>query len=184
MSRRMTWRRAIASTPFPVGLRPVKATLLALPVDVDGGLTGWRDEIAAEVGLPIRTLDRHLARAVDAGWLRHVTHGGHGRRSTYTVQIPDDVARQQWQATDRVARHVVRATTPSCAPRGGGLNKEHSANVSEHVAVDLHRQRRGDHKRPSLVTTTSAPTSRPAADLFVSRRCVCGGLRTERGAAA
>lgn len=142
MSRRLTWRRTVASTPFPVGLRPVKATLLALPVDSNGVLTGWRDELAVTVGIPLRTLDRHLARAVAAGWLAHDVHGGHGRRARYTIRFPHEVvARHEWHTTDVVARHPLRATTASCAPRGGELNKDTSASVSEHKALDETRQR-------------------------------------------
>lgn len=145
MSRRAQWRAAVSAAPFSTGMRPVKATLLSLPIDVDGTLTAWREQIAETTGLPLRTIDRHLARACDAGWLRHDAHGGHGRRARYNVQLPSEVARHVWQTNTRVARHVVRATTSSCAPRGGELLKNY-ANVSEHVAVN-ERRRDVDHER-------------------------------------
>lgn len=97
MSRRTMWRRAVTSTPFPVGMRPVKATLLSLPMNPDGILEAWRDDVAAAAGVPLRTLDRHLARACSASWLHQQVRGGHGRRAVYTARIPGEVVRHKWQ---------------------------------------------------------------------------------------
>ena len=184
MSRRTTWLHAVTVAVFPVGLRPVKATLLALPVDADGIVTAWREDVASRVGLPRRTLDRHLSRACDAGWLAHVVRGGHGRKAVYEVQIPDQVARQKWQTTKgscaprsthnsgEVVRHVVAES-----------RKKTSASVSEHQALDarripeshspLLRVVRNDGltedssdreaKRCSLVAALSPGTGRPLA---------------------
>ena len=112
MSRRADWRRAISAATFPVGMRPIKATLLSLPIDADGRLCAWRDDIATTTGLPVRTVDRHLARACDAGWLTHDVQGGHGRRGTYTVSIPTaEVVRHKWHANPEVVRQrKLRAT--------------------------------------------------------------------------
>jgi hypothetical protein len=145
VSRRQQWRDAVQAAAFAVGLRPVKATLLSLPISVDGKLTAWRDEIAEATGLPLRTVGRHLARACEAGWLVHAVRGRHGRRSTYAVQIPDIVVGHLW-----------RTTTPSCRPRSTdnsprvvGHVVAHSikdtASASELVAVDNHRERQTEH---------------------------------------
>ncbi len=144
MTRRQ-WQAAIRATVFPVGMRPVKATLLSLPVDADGRMSAWRNDVAAITGLPVGTLKRHLASAVSAGWLTHEVHGGHGRRSVYRVTTPTQ------SCGPEMARKVVElwpihytATTSSCGPSGGPVNKE-SANVSEHGAVDELRERRINH---------------------------------------
>ena len=100
--RRDQWRQAVRAAPFPVGMRPVKATLLSLPVRTDGTVKAWRSELMEATGLPARTLNRHLARAVEAGWLRQDAHGGNGRRSVYTVSFPTEVVRHKWPATQKV----------------------------------------------------------------------------------
>jgi hypothetical protein len=88
-SRRATWARGVSSHQFTAGMRPVKATLLSLPMDPEGRVSAWRSELTDATGVPAGTLKRHLARAVKAGWLIHETHGGHGRRGTYRATFPD-----------------------------------------------------------------------------------------------
>lgn len=145
VSRRQQWLAAVRAAVFPVGMRPVKATLLSLPIEPDGTLTIWRDDLSARIGLPCRTIDRHLARACGAQWLHHEVRGGHGRRATYTVRVPGEVVRHKWPTTCascaphsrdnslRVVRHVVANSI------------EDRASVSEHVAVNNLRERRADH---------------------------------------
>ncbi len=94
LTPRLRWRQAVASDAFPRSERVVRGTLLCL-VDLmapTGELSVYREQIVATTGLPARTVDRHLARAVAAGWLRHEQHGGQGRRSLYVAQIPGDSA--------------------------------------------------------------------------------------------
>ena len=86
-----SWRRAVKSPGFPRDQRAIRATLLILSdlMAPDGSLQRWRDELAEATGLPERTVNRHLARAVAAGWLTHTAHGGHGRRGTYQASLPE-----------------------------------------------------------------------------------------------
>lgn len=87
---KQSWRRAVKSPRFPRDQRAIRATLLILSdlMAADGSLQRWREELAEATGLPERTVNRHLARAVAAGWLTHVAHGGHGRRGTYQASLP------------------------------------------------------------------------------------------------
>lgn len=110
-----------------------------------GELSVYRDEIVKATGLPPRTVDRHLARAVEAGWLRHEQHGGQGRRSLYVAQIPCDsapeVARYSAPGRGNSAPSTRWLSPGDSAPLNGALNKE-SASVSERVAVHDQRGRR------------------------------------------
>lgn len=147
----MRWRQAVASSAFPATERAIRGTLLCL-VDLmtsTGELMVWRDELIDVTGLPARTIDRHLARAVAAGWLTHETQGGKRRRAVYRATIPGD-------PDDRSVRHSRRAERQFCAPSTrrptpqfcappSGAHQEESTSVSEHGAVDDHRDRRTDH---------------------------------------
>jgi hypothetical protein len=140
------WRKAVSEQRFPVGMRPVKATLLALPMTPDGRIVVWRDALVELVGLPDRTLNRHLARAVKAGWLVRDVRGGNGRRSVYTAAIPDELSAINGAQLGKLSATGSYTTRGSCLPRGGALNRKiPSASVSEHVALDRNRERRDDH---------------------------------------
>jgi hypothetical protein len=144
MTRRQ-WQAAVRAAVFPVGMRPVKATLLSLPVDTDGALRVWRERLSETTGLPIGTLKRHLARAVDAGWLTHEVHGGHGRQGMYRVAVPTASCGPEMSHKAVELRPIHYTATPgSCGPRGEPLSNK-SANVSEHGAVDDLRERRNHH---------------------------------------
>ena len=143
---------------MPRELRVVRGTLL-LATDLmtaDGVLEVLREKLADQTGLPPRTLNRHLARAVESGWLAHDVAGGNGRRSRYTATMPScrpEVAHnpQQLQAMsgppqDGVAGHSL---VPNSAAVAGQL-VAHSidrASVSEHLALDQDqdRERGPDH---------------------------------------
>ena len=90
--RRVPWRDAVASAAFPSELRVVRGTLLCLAplMTPDGILDKERARLADVAGVPSRTLDRHVSRAVAAGWLDHVTAGGNGRNGVYRASIPAD----------------------------------------------------------------------------------------------
>lgn len=148
---RLRWQKALRSTEFPAGLRVVRGTLLALLDEVtpDGELCAWRDQLAVAAGLPSRTLDRHLQRAVDAGWLVRKVSGGNGRRAVYRTAIPSKLCATNGAQVAKLCATYSCATPGSCAPPGGELNKE-SASDSERVALDDHRGRRRTHDGESV----------------------------------
>lgn len=89
--RRVPWRAEVA-TRFPPELRWLRGTLLCL-VEVmqpDGTLDVTGDRMAEVTGLPPRTLERHLARAVAECWLIHLARGGNGRPASYAAAVPAD----------------------------------------------------------------------------------------------
>jgi hypothetical protein len=140
---RLRWQQALKAAPFSASQRTVKATLLTL-VDlmaVTGELEVWREEMVQATGLPPRTLDRHLHRAVEDGWLVRAVPGGHGRRSLYRAVIPASCA-------PSVAHNVgscappTRTQPPAVVRHPAANSREKSANVSERVAVDPDRGRR------------------------------------------
>lgn len=57
--------------------RVLRGTLRSLAglMTADGVLSQERDKLAARVGMPRRTLEYHLARAVELGWLVHLAAG-------------------------------------------------------------------------------------------------------------
>jgi hypothetical protein len=76
---------------FPPELRWLRGTLLCL-VEVmqpDGTLAVNNERLVEATGLPVRTIGRHLARAVAEGWLLHLTRGGNGRPAAYAAAMPD-----------------------------------------------------------------------------------------------
>ena len=148
LTPRLRWQQAVAAAAFPASLRPVKATLLVLValMTPTGELHAWRDEMVKACGLPPRTLDRHLQRAVSLGWLVHEDHGGRGRRGLYRAVIPETdsapwVARYSTPDEGDSAPPTRGLSQGDSAPLGGALNKE-SASESERVAVDDQRGRR------------------------------------------
>ena len=149
-TQRQRWARAIKSPAFPAHLRSIKGTLLSL-VDVAsaaGELHVWRGQLVAATGLPPRTLNRHLSRAVEAGWLAHPDHGGRGRRSRYLLIIPPDSAPEvaRYSVSERGdSGPLTRLLSPAdSGPPGGPLNKD-SASDSERGALNDQRGRRDDH---------------------------------------
>lgn len=89
-SIRVQWRTAVAGPTFPAELRVIRGTLLTLVevMTTAGVIQEYRPRLAKVTGLPERTVDRHLARAVDTGWLTHPTVGGNGRPSQYVAAFP------------------------------------------------------------------------------------------------
>jgi hypothetical protein len=151
LTPRLRWRQAVASDAFPRSERVVRGTLLCLVelMSSTGELSVMREDITELTGLPARTVDRHLARAVAAGWLIHERHGSRGRRSLYLAHIPGEesapeVARYSASGTGDSAPSTRGLTHRDSAPLGGALNKE-SANDSERVALDDDRGRRRAH---------------------------------------
>jgi hypothetical protein len=146
-SDRGRWVRAVKSADFPRDLRSIRATLLCL-VDVmsaEGVLSASRDRLADVTGLPVRTLNRHLGRAVEAGWLVHVVHGGNGRRSRYMAVIPNESCGPLSAYNDEELRATYSsATLPELRANWWPTHIDR-ASVGEHVAVDNYRHRRLDH---------------------------------------
>ena len=148
LTPRLRWRQAVASDAFPRSERVIRGTLLCL-VDLmspTGELSVMRDDIVTVTGYPARTVDRHLARAVAAGWLSHEQHGSRGRRSVYRAHTPGEesapgVARYSVPGGGDSAPSTRGLTRGNSAPLSGALNKD-SANDSERVAVDHQRGRR------------------------------------------
>lgn len=146
--RRVPWRDAVASAAFPAEMRVVRGTLLCLArlMTPDGTLDKSRAQMTDAAGLPPRTLDRHLARAVSAGWLEHVQSGGHNHNGKYGAALPEPDLCAPLLARNldlcaplaRMQRHDL------CAPPGGELINSRASD-SEHVAVNNNRDRRDDH---------------------------------------
>jgi hypothetical protein len=155
---RAAWRRAVGSEAFPRELRSIRGTLLLLAAGMtaDGELNVNRARLIELAALPPRSLDRHLARAVNGGWLNHVVHGGHGRRSRYQATSPSDSCAPlmadnttELRATngiqlDGVARHSLRGYADGVA-RHLVANSIDKGEQSEHLALDQDRERRTDH---------------------------------------
>jgi len=74
-SAKARWQMAVRTDPaWPSTCRVVRGTLLALAAEMrpDGVVRPLeRHVLAFRVGLPVRTLNRHLACAVEMGWLSH-----------------------------------------------------------------------------------------------------------------
>lgn len=123
----------------------IRGTLLALAeaMQPDGALSAGRIDLADVTGLPPRTLNRHLAQAVAAGWLAHERRGQKHVLPVYRATVPQ-------QATDGPLRPSLsgpstRVLRPVLSgPPGGPLHIE-SASVSEHVALDQQHDRRAAH---------------------------------------
>jgi len=185
LTPRLRWRQAVASDAFPRSERVVRGTLLCLVelMSSTGELSVMREDIVEMTGLPPRTVDRHLSRAVTAGWLIHERHGSRGRRSLYLAHVPGEesapeVARYSSPGSGDSAPSTRGLTPRDSAPTGGALNKE-SANDSERGAVDNHRGTRHApagsrairEARPTSTDGTygdewlPAPCKRPSSDI-------------------
>lgn len=143
LTPRRQWSQALASAPFTASQRPVKATLLTLAAVMTptGELYLGRDALVAATGLPVRTLTRHLQRAIEDGWLARDVPGGNGRRAQYRAIIPES------------CRPSVAHNSGSCGPSTRtqllevvGQPVAHSiregASDSERVALNGQRGRR------------------------------------------
>jgi hypothetical protein len=191
VTARARWVAEIRRTTFPVGMRPVKATLLSLPIQSDGVLSAWRDDLINSTGLPAGTLKRHLLKAVEAGWLVHEVRGGHGRRGAYRAALHGEVVAQKW--TTKTAS-CGRSTTPQLdevVAHLVGQSKNKSANAREHGALDPDRDRRTGHddsrdERDQQVAELRIDERAPAqsrTSRYSPRTgacCRCCGLRTTR----
>jgi hypothetical protein len=122
----------------------IRGTLLALveAMQPDGVLCAGRIQLAGAAGLPPRTLNRHLAQAVAAGWLTHERRGQKHLVPVYRATIPQ-------QATDGplstgLSGPSTRVLSTGLSGPPGGLLHIESASVSEHVALDESHDRRGE----------------------------------------
>lgn len=156
------WLREVRRGDFPAGLRIARATLLLLPMTTEGTITATNTEMAELTGLPVRTLARHLAKAVDAGWLDRIARGGVGARSRYQAALPG-VCHEWPTPQGDSAPHVAYSEARECTTNGRTSEPESthsrpervchlvaesiedSANASEHGALDQGRDRRPDH---------------------------------------
>lgn len=148
LTPRLRWARAIKSDAFPQEHRVIRGTLLCL-VDLmlpTGELKVWRDQMARATGLPTRTLDRHLQRAVEAGWLIRDTPAGRKRQSVYRTAIPfadpDGSVRHFWRAEDEFCAPSTRIQNGSSVRHLVANTRKESASASERVALDDQRGRR------------------------------------------
>lgn len=151
LTPRLRWRQAVASDRFPRTERVIRGTLLCLVhlMTPTGELKAWREDMVDATGLPARTLDRHLSRAVDAGWLIRETPAGKRRMAVYLATIPDDAptssVRHSWRAEDQFCAPSTRVQNSSSVRHLVANSIKKSPSVSEGVAVDDQRGRRTDH---------------------------------------
>lgn len=144
LTPRLRWRQAVASDAFPRSERVVRGTLLCL-VDLmspTGDLHEWRDDIASATGLPPRTLNRHLQRALELGWLVREKEGGNGRRSLYRAVVPDD------SSAPKLA-HNSGSSEPSTRTQ---LSKVVGHLVAQSIKTEHSRQRVPGTRRPARQT--------------------------------
>lgn len=152
MSRRNAWLSAVKSRDFPVSLRLVRGTLLCMPVNTDGTVTASDDEVAEQVGLPRRTVQRHVEKAVSGGWLLRVNRGGHGHRVRMLVTVPECAISGALPSVG--VRHFLgHSDQPGVRHLVAHINKKR-ANGREREALVERRQRRDDHVGHRASTTT------------------------------
>jgi hypothetical protein len=178
LTPRLRWRQAVASNAFPSAERVIKGTLLALVelMAATGELHEWRDDIAAATGLPVRTLNRHLERAVELGWLVREIPGGNGRRSLYRAVIPGASSAPEVAHNSGSSGPSTRTQLSEVVGHLVAHSIKKSANESERVAVDDQRGRRtspavarvsppetsgksGSNGNPWLATPSKRPSS-------------------------
>jgi len=143
---KIAWRNLVKSDAFPRELRSIRATLLLLSelMDRDGVLHAWTEQMIVVTGLPLGTVKRHLATAVRARWLTHLTHGGHGRRGRYAASYPAELRPIYGTQLGELRPIYYTATSQSCGPSSEPVRTD-SASDSEHEALDQDRGRRNDH---------------------------------------
>lgn len=161
MTRR-EWGAAVRRWQAPRDLRPVKATLLSLEMcmTTTGSIERKQDGLLAVTGLPRRTLERHLAKAITVGWLTvsRTPHRG-SWISRYDMALP---------AVDGGKCHGDYPPSTTASPRldlppsDGGLIRD-SASGSEHHALEQNRERRHDHDE-HRARTTSTPEPREVSN--------------------
>jgi hypothetical protein len=148
-SSRAVWLAAVAASRWPTSQRPVKGTLLSLGrlMRPDGALERPRDELADGTGLPRRTLERHIALAVDAGWLVRERRAYRTSHAVYRAAYPDDVkpAIRGVHSGGESAPPTRVLSTALSAPPGGECHKDQTEPLGEGVALDEERDRRDDH---------------------------------------
>jgi hypothetical protein len=152
-----SWRKSVNSRSFPRELRSIRYTLITLAdrMSPEGVLAAWIDQIEAHSGLPRRTVERHLARAVEAGWLIHIVRGGNSRKGVYQASFPTTASPPSLAdysglldaptaatsgpkgADDSLELSAIRYGQPvtSSPPHSGGVNRD-SASGSEHLALE------------------------------------------------
>lgn len=187
------WRHAVEVKWLAAYSRPTKSTLLSVChlMDRDGTLLASRQEIHDATGIPLRTIDRHLANACELGWLTRTSNGHRGACAVYQAALPTEAivtdltearkarhsrASNGAQSGRESAPHTRRNPRAESAPVGGELNKDY-AKRSERVAVDLPDWRgicvqlvyRRDHRtrpvaRPGGMLRQSNPQARTHAD--------------------
>lgn len=147
---RRAWATAIRTdATWPTGSRVVRGTLLALTAEMrpDGVIRHRpRDVLAARVGLPERTLRRHLARAVELGWLTHRRAHRHVV-AEYRAVIPTRLSGPEVAPIEPVyAGHTLVPIEPVYAGHlvAHSIDRER-ARMREHVALDEGRERRAEH---------------------------------------
>jgi len=157
---RREWLREVQQAHFPTGQRIMRGTLLCLPMTTSGEVVVTDPEISEVTGLPVRTVSRHLSKAVEYGWLIRESRGGNGSRHRFRAAVPDiNGVSQKWRTanTEEYATSGTRSTPQSTYSEAPGvrhlvanINKDR-ASVSEHVAVDQEREQRTghDHSRVS-----------------------------------
>jgi hypothetical protein len=149
LTPRRRWQQAITSDAFPRTERVVRGTLLCLVelMTPTGELRVWRDEMVDATGLPPRTLNRHLQRAIDLGWLVREVPGGNGRRSEYLAQIPGSGLSSAPEVAHnfRSCEPLTRTQLPEVVGHLVAHSKKKSTHVSEYLAVDDHRGTRPNH---------------------------------------
>src|SRR6201999_2390854 len=105
------------ATRLPVGQRAMQATLTSLATSetmtASGRLSVWMDSLTANIGVPVRTLGRHLAQAVEHGWRVREVRGGRGRPSVYRATIPTAKSGRQ---LGEVVGHLVADSVTDMAP--------------------------------------------------------------------
>src|SRR6185369_15660408 len=161
---RAGWQRAIKAATWPTATRTYKATALEVVAFMkpDGTLERSRPYLAAALGMPERSLSRHLTWLAEHGWMKNTREGGNGRlgrweafRGWTTKVPPGEVVSQVRLTTPRVVSHE-RLTTPgSCEPATRTQLAEvvshpvarykNQSSRSEVGAVDPDRDRRHGH---------------------------------------
>ncbi len=143
MSRRQ-WLRELQRGRFPTGQRIMRGTLLCLPMTTAGGIVATDTDIAWDTGLPRRTVSRHLAAAVDSGWLVKGSRGGTGGRVRFRAAVPTvEPVSQKWPTP-----------VPSeCATSGQTSEPEttHSRAIGvRHLVADINKTRASDSERVAV----------------------------------
>jgi hypothetical protein len=111
---RARWRDELAQAQVPASLRPMKATLLALVplMTTTGELHVWRDRMVKATGLPPRTLNHHLRRAGESGWLTRTVRGATVAAAGTKPPCPAGVVSNGWRTTRGVVSKLLVLNSP------------------------------------------------------------------------